>query len=196
MVNKSLEDKEPITWGLSSKAVSGNRYGGRKVSPMWWAFCLLSNNMKYKIFQFLRISINFLLLISIILAIIYSWYFLLATVVLYIIHFFIYASRKARIRYWFQGYKTALLKNNNDEHLALLSVYDEFRSSKYGDDLDLTRINNINSLIHSIIIREFHILESIPKLGVEFYIKSLSEIIKEIDLIKNEILPNKINEKH
>lgn len=40
MAKKTVEDKEPIIWDLSSTAVSGNWYGRLRPSAMWWAFCM------------------------------------------------------------------------------------------------------------------------------------------------------------
>ena len=41
MVANPVENKQPIIWGLSLQVILGNWYGGRKPSPMWWAFCCL-----------------------------------------------------------------------------------------------------------------------------------------------------------
>ena len=36
---KTVQDKKPIMWDLSSLAVPGNGYGGCKPSLTWWVFC-------------------------------------------------------------------------------------------------------------------------------------------------------------
>lgn len=48
MVANPVENKQPIIWGLSLQVILGNWYGGRKLSPMWWAFCVSFINFNYK----------------------------------------------------------------------------------------------------------------------------------------------------
>lgn len=99
-----------------------------------------------------------------------------------------YSGRKQRIRYWFQGYKNYLAKFNGDEKKAIANLLEEFRSSKYGNDLDVAEYFTIEALIEEIILREYKFNQYLMSNGVDNYRKLLSKLRKEIEIVKREIL--------
>ncbi len=120
-------------------------------------------------------------------------------VVIVIYSLLTYSGRKARIRYWFQGYQGAMRGNGNDEQAAMSALQQQFCGGKYANDIVCgdKEYKNLDTLIEHIITAEFKFQKLLMPLpgksglsakGVEDFKKAKRKLQQEISGVRKEVL--------
>lgn len=150
--------------------------------------------------QFIRTSLFPLVLVIIVTGFIIGKPLLFGIIggVLLIFVLFFYSSRKSRMRYWIQGYKTHLEQKENNKQNSISAIQREFCEGKYANKhICGSEYQDIDTLIEDIIKEEFNLARLILSQtsspselqeNILAYEKEKKKVKKEVQEVKKEVL--------